>query len=96
MEGITLGGEIKDKITYYYFDNKRFPNSNSEVGINEPSYYSGKNVRSVTIGKGGRIDGQTLLLTPYIPADEPEVIARACDGGTIPDEVRPTSCRSDY
>lgn len=101
-EGILLGGEAKIPISENYIINQRLPNSNFEAGLKDPVHYSSENVRSVTVGKGGRItieykgdriEGLTIIFKPILYSDG--AIGWDCKGGTIPDEVRPLGCQAE-
>ena len=101
-EALTLAEGQKSAVTEYRSDRGAWPTSNAMAGV--ASSISGKYVASVAVGADGIItatmkkDGvnadiseKTLILKP---SDVAGSFTWTCNGGTIAQKFRPSTCRN--
>lgn len=74
--GLQTASMIKTMVAEFYLTEGRFPRSNTILGLQQPTAYANEQVKSITVGKGGRItivytalsgkDNGAINLTPKI------------------------------
>jgi type IV pilus assembly protein PilA len=97
-EGLALGAVPKALVTDYYRSNKKWPNGNAELELEEASVITGDGVKSVKVEKNGniviqydyKVSNHTIFLTPTPKGDS---VNWDCKGGTLPDRYRPAACQ---
>jgi uncharacterized protein HemX len=70
-DALARANEVQSKVLQYYFKNKEFPSSNEQAGIPRPESFQMESLKSITIGKDGRIN---LLLNSQSGIDNGAIV----------------------
>ena len=98
-EGLSLASAGKTAVSEFFASQSALPSTNDQAGMAPADQISGNNVQSVTVGANGVITvafsglpepTATIQLTPLTNGGR---VTWDCEGGTLENKYRPSSCR---